>query len=338
MTPNYNDTKNLSPYPFHFIYKNMIQSLAFQFQAKKKLLILDQSLLPEKKVFIEIKNPKQMALAIKDLKIRGANLIGILAAFSLVQYLLKKPKAKDFVSQAEFLKTIRPTAIHLTQAVDSILKQKTIEAKLNQALALYEEDKKACENIALLARPLIKKGEGILTYCNTGSLATAGEGTALGLIKQAFRDKKQNHIYVCETRPVNQGSRLTFWELQEENIPSTLICDNMLASLISKKKIQKAFVGADRISQNGDLANKIGTYNLAVICKHFKIPFYVATPTSSFDKLLHSGKNIPIEQRDPQEISSYWAKTKASIWNPSFDITPKELIAGFITEKEILRL
>jgi len=314
----------------------VIQTLAFKFRPKKDFFILDQSLLPQKKVFIEIENPKQMASAIKNLKVRGANLIGIAAGFSLAQYAFKNPKTKHLNFLAKMLSQARPTAVHLSKVVEQIMRQKTAEGKLNQAIAFYQEDKKACERIARFARPLIKKGDGLLTYCNTGSLATAGPGTALGVIKQAFRDKKQIHAYSCETRPIDQGSRLTFWELREENIPSTLICDNMLASLISQKKIQKAFVGADRISRNGDTANKIGTYNLAVICRHFKIPFYVVAPTSTIDQSIKTGQEIPIEQRDPKEISCHWAKRKAEIWNPSFDITPKNLITGIITEKKII--
>lgn len=314
----------------------MIQTPAFKFYPKKKLLVLDQSLLPEKKKFIKIENPKQMARAIQKLQVRGANLIGILAGFSLAQYALKNPKIKNLNSMAKILKNSRPTAVHLSQAVDLIIQQKTPEEKIHKAIAHYNEDQKACEQIAKLSRPLIKSGDGILTYCNTGSLATGGIGTALGIIKQAFRDKKKIHIYTCETRPINQGSRLTFWELKQENIPSTLICDNMLADLMSKKKIHKAFVGADRISANGDTANKIGTYNLAVICRHFQIPFFVAAPSSTFDKSLPEGKHIPIEQRKTKEVSAYWSKNKAKIWNPAFDITPKELISGIITEKEII--
>ena len=315
----------------------MIQTLAFKFRPKKDLFILNQTLLPEEKEFLKIEDPKQMALAIKSLKVRGANLIGITAGFSLAQYAFKNPRAKDLIKQAEILKTARPTAVHLSKAVELVLKQKTPEEKLHQAIAFYEADKKACEQMAELSRPLIKKGDGILTYCNAGSLATGGIGTALGIIKQAFKDNKQIYVYACETRPVNQGSRLTFWELQEENIPSALICDNMLASLMSEGKVQKVFVGADRISANGDTANKIGTYNLALISRHFKIPFYVAAPISTFDKTLLSGREILIEKREPKEISSYWATTGADIWNPSFDITPKEFITGIITEKEIIK-
>ena len=313
----------------------MIQTPAFKFCPDKGLFILDQTLLPEKKKFLKIENPRQMASAIKGLKVRGANLIGITAGLSIAQYALKKPKAKNLKKQAILLKSSRPTALPLFKALDLILQQKTVEGKLQQAVKFYKEDKKACDQMAILARPLIKTGEGLITYCNTGAFATGGMGTALGIIKQAFKDKKQNHVYACETRPVNQGSRLTFWELQEEKIPSTLICDNMLASLMSEKKVQKAFVGADRISANGDTANKIGTYNLALICRHFKIPFYVAAPSSVIDKNLRSGKDIPIEQREPKEISPYWAKKNRSLWNPSFDITPRKLITGIITEKGI---
>ena len=310
-----------------------IKTLAFKFRPEKDLFILDQTLLPEKKVFIPIKNTKQMILAIKELKVRGANLIGVTAGFSLAQYAFKNPKEKNLKALARELSLARPTAIHLKQAVQKIMKQKSPEEKLNQAIAFYEEDKKSCELIAKKARSLIKSGDSILTYCNTGSLATAGIGTALGAIKQAFQDNKKIHVYVCETRPLNQGSRLTFWELQQEKIPCSLVCDNMTAHLMSQKKIQKVFVGADRISKNGDTANKIGTYNLAVISRHFKVPFYVAAPANTIDKYLKTGQGIPIEQRAGKEISAYWGRQKTNIINPSFDITPSSLITQIITEK-----
>ncbi|MCZ0932319.1 MAG: S-methyl-5-thioribose-1-phosphate isomerase [Oligoflexia bacterium] len=311
----------------------VIKTLAFKFRPAKDLLLLDQTLLPKKKAFIPIENPKHITRAIKALKVRGANLIGVTAGFSLAQYAFKNPKAKNLKSLAKQLSLARPTAVHLSQAVQKVMKQKSPSAKLNQAIALYEEDKKACESMAKKARPLIKTGDGILTYCNTGCLATAGIGTALGAIKQAFQDKKQIHVFVCETRPLNQGSRLTFWELNQEKIPCSLICDNMTAHLMSQKKIQKVFVGADRISKNGDTANKIGTYNLAVISHHFKIPFYVVAPSNTIDSQSQTGQKIPIEQRAGKEISSYWAKHKTNIINPSFDVTPRHLITKIITEK-----
>ena len=310
-----------------------IKTLAFKFRPDKDFFLLDQSLLPEKKVFIPIKNPKQIIQAIKKLKVRGANLIGVTAGFSLAQYAFKNPKAKNLHSFAKQLSLARPTAVHLSLAVQKIMEQKNATAKMNQAIAFYEEDKKACSAMAKKASPLIKTGDGILTYCNTGCLATAGIGTALGAIKQAFQDKKKIHVYACETRPLNQGSRLTFWELNQEKIPCSLICDNMIAYLMSQKKIQKVFVGADRIAKNGDTANKIGTYNLAVISRHFKIPFYVVAPASAIDSQLKTGNKIPIEQREGKEISNYWAKRKTNIINPSFDVTPRHLITKIITEK-----
>ena len=311
-----------------------IETLAFCFRPTKDFYILDQTRLPEKKVFIPINSPQQMSRAIKSMKVRGANLIGITAGFSLAQYAFKNPKAKNLEILAQKLKESRPTAIHLSQAVDQVLSKKTPYAKLKQALAVYEKDKKACELMAQKAQHLINPGDRILTYCNTGSLATGGIGTALGVIKKAA-ENKNIYVYVCETRPFNQGSRLTFWELQQEKIPCALICDNMIAYLISQKKVHKAFVGADRISQNGDTANKIGTYNMAVVCRHFKVPFFVVAPSHSIDSNLKKGSSIPVEQRNPKELSSYWSKKGASIWNPSFDITPKKLITGIITEKGI---
>jgi len=348
-----------------------IKTLAFHFNPKKDFSVLDQTLLPEKKVFIKIKNPWEMSRAIRQMKVRGANLIGITAGFSLAQYALKEHLKKrgvknplnlqkasflklleedhlnhnfkwnqtqkiKFKAIGDILKASRPTAIHLFQAVDQMLKQKTALAMLQKALQIYEEDKRACDLMAEQAQKFIKKGDQILSYCNTGSLATGGIGTALGAIKKAHQDKKNIHVFVCETRPYDQGSRLTFWELQQEKIPCTLICDNMLASLISQKKIDKAFVGADRISQKGDTANKIGTYNMAVLCKHFGIPFFVVAPQQSIDKKIKKASLIPIEQRSPKEVSAYWAKKQAKIWNPSFDITPRELITAIITEKAIL--
>ena len=315
---------------------NSVETLAIKYRPEKELLILDQSLLPEKIQWIPISHPEDMFSVIKNLKVRGANLIGISAAFSLAEYALKESSEAKIKQAGERLKSARPTAIHLFSAVDRILAQTTAAKRLETALSIYEEDKKACEQIAQRAKSLIHSGDQILTYCNAGSLATGGEGTALGVIKQAHRDKKNIHVYVCETRPVNQGSRLTFWELQKEQVPCTLICDNMAAGLMAQKKVDKVFLGADRISKKGDVANKTGTLSLAVIAKHFKTPFYVVAPESTFDRNCLSGQNIPIEQRNAEEISPFWAD-KGTIYNPSFDVTPSDLITGIITEKGILK-
>ncbi|MCY4512693.1 MAG: S-methyl-5-thioribose-1-phosphate isomerase [Bdellovibrionales bacterium] len=313
-----------------------VETLAIKYQPGKELLILDQTLLPEKIKWIPVSQPEDMYSIIKGLKVRGANLIGISAAFSLADYALRESSEIKIQQAGEKLKSARPTAIHLFSAVDRILKQTTATHRLETALQIYEEDKKACEQIAQKAKNLIHSGDQILTYCNAGSLATGGEGTSLGVIKQAHKDKKKIHVYVCETRPVNQGSRLTFWELQKEQIPCTLICDNMAAGLMAQKKVNTVFLGADRISNGGDVANKTGTLSLAVISRHFQVPFYVVAPESAFDRQCLSGQDIPIEQRNAEEISPFWAD-KGSIYNPSFDVTPASLITGIITEKGIFK-
>ncbi len=313
-----------------------IETLAFKYIPKKEFLILDQTFLPEKEIWISINTPEDMAQSIKSLKIRGANIIGITAALSLAQSLLKGVDEKTLKRQSVLLKKARPTAVHLVKAVSRVMTQNSKEKQIQEAINIYEEDKIACKQISQLGQSIIEKKDRILTYCNTGSLATGGLGTALGIIKQSHKNQKDIFVYACETRPVNQGSRLTFWELQKNQIPSTLLCDNMVGSLMAESKIQKIIVGADRISTNYDVANKIGTLNLAIIANYFKIPFYIAAPSSTFDKNICQGKDIPIEQRNPQEISHFWSK-KASLYNPAFDVTPFSLITGIITEKEIIK-
>ena len=313
-----------------------IETLAFKYIPNKEFLILDQTLLPEKEVWIPINTPEDMAQAIQHLKIRGANIIGIAAALSLSQSLLQGTDEKTLKQQSELLRKARPTAIHLEESVSKVMSQNTKEKQIQEAINIYEEDRLSCEQIAQIGQSVIEQEDHILTYCNTGSLATGGLGTALGVIKQSHRDQKKIHVYVSETRPVNQGSRLTFWELQKDQIPSTLLCDNMIGSLMAESKVQKILVGADRISTNYDIANKIGTLNLAIIAHHFKIPFYVVAPSSAFDKNTTKGSDIPIEQRKSKEVSSFWSE-KALIYNPAFDITPFSLITGIITEKEIIR-
>ena len=312
----------------------MIKTLAFHLDPKKKSFsILDQSLLPEKKKFINIQHPKDMLIAIKEMKVRGANFIGIAAAISLAKHSSESSEA-DLKKWARKLERSRPTAIHLSLSIKKVMSKKD---KWREALRLLKEDQENCLKMASKGASLIKKKSSLITYCNTGSLATAGIGTALGVIRKAFKEKKLSHVYVCETRPLLQGSRLTFFELKEEGIPCTLICDNMAASLFKDKKIDLAFVGADRISEKGDTANKIGTLNLAILCHHFQIPFYVVAPEMSVDKKIKKGESIKIEERKKEEISSYFAKKRASIYNPAFDVTPKNLISGIVTEKRIWR-
>lgn len=313
-----------------------IDILPLKYTPGKELLILDQTFLPEQKKFIKIEDPFRMAEAIQSLKVRGANIIGISAGLSLADFALKEPDSVLFQKAAGALKTARPTAVHLAKAVDHLLSFSSPEDRLKEAYRIWEEDKKACEKMASIGEKLILSGEGVLTFCNAGALATGGPGTALGIIKAAYKNKGPIHVYVCETRPVMQGARLTFWELEEEGIPCTLLCDNMAAALMAERKIQKVITGADRVSQNRDVANKTGTLSLAVLSHHFQIPFYVAAPSSTFDEECPTGREIPIEQRNPEEVSPFWSSKKTSIHNPAFDITPFSLISGIVTEKEIL--
>jgi methylthioribose-1-phosphate isomerase len=211
------------------------------------------------------------------------------------------------------------------------------EAVLEFGQELFNEDVALCQAMARHGAKLIPQNATVMTYCNTGGLATAGLGTALGVIKEAFAQKKVNHVYPCETRPLLQGGRLTAWELENANIPYTLICDNMAAMVMAQGQIDAILVGADRIAFNGDTANKIGTYSLAVLAKHHRIPFYVVAPYTTLDKHCASGKDIEIELRSPEEVKGAigkitWAPPKANVYNPSFDVTPHELVTQYILD------
>ncbi|MCK4463583.1 MAG: S-methyl-5-thioribose-1-phosphate isomerase, partial [Candidatus Omnitrophica bacterium] len=261
------------------------------------------------------------------------------------------PFYKEIEKCEKYLASSRPTARNLFWALERmrtlarINRNKSISAikklLLEEATNILQEDKAICRCIGKLGSRLIKNGDNILTHCNAGALATADFGTALASIFRAKIDRKHIHIFVDETRPVLQGARLTTWELLKEGIDTTLICDNMAASLMADGKINKIIVGADRIAQNGDVANKIGTYNLAVLAKAHDIPFYVAAPLSTFDFNITSGKNIPIELRDANEVKTimgkYIAPRRVNVFNPAFDVTPNRLITAIITEKGIFR-
>lgn len=303
-------------------------SMALKYD-KKKLSILDQRKLPEKITWLTISSPNEMVEAIKTLKIRGAPLIGVAASLSLALYCEQGASESDFKQAAEKLRSSRPTGFNLSKAIDELLSVKYEASQIvSLAESIFEHDVEVCEELSEAGSELVNKGDKILTYCNTGGLATTGCGTALGVIIESHRQKKEIHAYLCETRPFLQGGRLSAWEIQQFHIPYTLICDNMAAELMQKKKVDKVFVGADCIAKNGDVANKIGTYNLAVLCSYHKIPFYVVAPKTTFNPQHESGKTIPIEQRDPKEVSD-WA---SSVYNPAFDITPAKLITGWIFE------
>ena len=317
--------------------------------------IIDQSKLPQKLEYVYCKDVETLREAISSLKIRGAPAIGIAAAFGVVLG-IKDSSSEDYLSfrkemekVIDYLARSRPTAVNLFWSLkrmsscaeknkDKEIKEiKTILEK--EALQIMEEDKRCNRQIGGNGASLIEDGETILTHCNAGALATADYGTALGIIYRAKEKGKKVKVYVDETRPLLQGARLTAWELLREGIEVVLICDDMAGRVMQEGKIDKVLVGADRVAANGDVANKIGTYTLAVLAKENGIPFYVACPFSSIDLSLSSGKEIPIEQRDSSEIITSLGKRIApqgiKAYNPAFDVTPAKYIKGIITEKAI---
>jgi methylthioribose-1-phosphate isomerase len=319
------------------------------------LRILDQTQLPHHEVWVAIENCDQMIEAIKALRVRGAPLIGVAAALTLAQGAHQKDTPDVLKFKAQKLNEARPTAVNLMICVERMMqkiREVAVSEKLSDKLSenlseklvetaveLFNEDVRLCESMAENGSELIRDGDQILTHCNTGGLATAGIGTALGVIRKAHEQGKKIHVYIDETRPLLQGGRLTAWELQKLRIPCTLITDNMAAHLMSLKKINKAIVGSDRIAINGDFANKIGTYSVAVNCQYHKIPFFVVAPYTTVDRRCNSGLQIPIEQRNPKEVLGYadtlWAPHHVNVYNPAFDVTPAELVSAWILDRGV---
>lgn len=292
-----------------------------------RLELLDQRLLPEKTVYVTCRTAAEVAQAIRDMVVRGAPAIGCAAAFGVV---LSKgsPESYDILAES------RPTAVNLFWALERMRKAKDLKA---EAEAIYAEDMAANREIGRLGAELIHERARIMTHCNAGALATAGYGTALGVVRSSKH--KNISVIVNETRPYLQGARLTAYELLQEGIPCTLITDSMAGHLMSQGEVDVVVVGADRIAANGDVANKIGTYALAVLAKRHGIPFYVAAPLSTFDLKIPDGSHIPIEERPAAEVTGYgetrWAPQGVSVRNPAFDVTPAELITGIICERGI---
>jgi len=298
--------------------------------ANGKVKIIDQTKLPHKLSYIYLSNLDQVVNAIKTMKIRGAPAIGVAAAFGMV---LGK---KNLKVAARKLLASRPTAVNLRWAVERMLKAKDL---LKEAKRIAAEDAEINKLIGRNGLKVVKRGMRILTVCNAGALATVDYGTALGVIRAA--KKKNIHVYAAETRPRLQGAKLTAWELKRERIPFTLITDNMVGYLMQKGEVDLVVTGADRIARNGDSANKIGTYGVAVLAKEHGIPFYIAAPTSTIDLKIRSGKQIVIEERDPDEVvvigKERIAPKGVKVINPAFDVTPAKCIKGIISEKGILR-
>ncbi len=317
---------------------------------------LDQTKLPLEEIFIKTGDVAVLAEAIMRLAIRGAPLIGIAAAYgvALASFQLKRNKVggvRSYLQSAmDILSSTRPTAFNLFWAlerqhrvIDSWQTNSIADLQkhlVDEALLIHQEDFEMCERISSFGVELFRQSCSILTHCNTGALATGGRGTALGIITKAWENKKLEHVYIDETRPLLQGARLTAWEMKQVKIPATLIVDSAAAFLMQQRKINAVIVGADRIAINGDVANKVGTYNIAVMAKHHGIPFYVAAPISTIDFQIKTGKDIPIEERNEKEIAEIFGKRIApegmSVYSPAFDVTPNELISAIVTDRGIL--
>ena len=320
--------------------------------------LLDQSRLPEHVEFLDCRDYRAVADAIRELKVRGAPAIGVTAALG-VALGAQAVSATEFPAFARALLPIcdhlaatRPTAVNLFGAIDRMKKKLASlsaqavpavkAALLAEAQAILDEDIALCKAMGKHGAELIADGQTVLTHCNAGALATAGYGTALGVIRAAWEQGKKIQVIADETRPVLQGARLTAWELMQDKIPVTLITDNMAGSLMRQGKIQLCIVGADRIAANGDVANKIGTYSVAVLAKAHGIPFYVAAPYSTIDLKTKTGADIPIEERNSSEVTTIHgshpiAPAGVAVYNPAFDVTPAGLITGIITERGVFK-
>lgn len=310
-----------------------------------KLEIIDQQMLPFEEKWIVVESPAHMIEIIKALKVRGAPLIGVAASASLAVWAIEtKPSRSEFVKMAEELRQSRPTAVNLMNALDRVLSivqevEDFYQPVYEKACEIFKEDIELCESMSKAGASVINKGDRVLTHCNTGGLATAGRGTALGAISYAWEEGKEIEVYVDETRPLLQGGRLTVWELEKLKIPHTLICDNMAGFLMAQGKVDKVFVGTDRIALNGDFANKIGTYSVAVLAHYHKIPFYVVAPSTTVDGKCISGRDIPIEERKDFEVKGVegsFGKTQwaldTKVYNPAFDVTPVDLVTGIVVD------
>ncbi len=321
------------------------------------LELVDQRRLPVEFVSLQCRDVQTLFEAIKTLAVRGAPAIGVAGAYGLVLTLQKLTK-KDSIANAlealaearRYLVSSRPTAVNLSWALDRVCKranalhrttlQNLREAVLAEANAIYVEDVDMCRRIGLNGEKFIKEGAGVLTHCNAGALATAGQGTALSVMFEAHKKGRKFGVYADETRPLLQGARLTAWELKQAGIDVTLICDSMAGWLMKQGKINAVITGADRIAANGDAANKIGTYSLSILAREHGVPFYIAAPSSTFDLSIKSGAEIPIEQRPAEEVTTLHgtqiAPAGVSAYNPAFDVTEARDIAAIITEKGVI--
>jgi methylthioribose-1-phosphate isomerase len=336
-----------------------IETLKWIGDAGGVLELIDQRLLPLREEKLRCETVQQLFEAIQTLTVRGAPAIGVSAAFGVCLGVRSAGTVQEAMANAnetcDYLAASRPTAVNLFWALER-MRQKARDIShasnvspesfkkelLAEALAIQTEDQKMCLAIGQNGQDLIPKGGGVLTHCNAGALATAGIGTALAPMYAAHQQGKPFRVFVDETRPLLQGARLTAWELTRGGIDAVLICDNMAATLMQSGKVDLVITGADRIAANGDAANKIGTLGVSILAKHFGVPFYIAAPSSTFDLSIDCGEQIPIEQRSSDEVAGFGgtltAPKEVGVFNPAFDVTPAENIAGIITEKGLIEL
>jgi methylthioribose-1-phosphate isomerase len=291
-----------------------------------RVVLLDQRRLPEEEVELSCASAADVAEAIRTLAVRGAPAIGVAAAYG---YALAARRGEDLAAAYSVLASSRPTAVNLAWALAQVREADDPAARARE---IHAAEVERCRQMSSHAAGLVGDGARALTHCNTGALATGGVGTALGALREAWARGLVQHVFVDETRPLLQGARLTAWELEAAGIPHTLIADSAAGGLLAAGEVDCVFVGADRIAANGDTANKVGTYPLAVLASRHEVPFYVVAPSSSVDLGVSGGDEIPIEQRDPGEVSS-----RFPAWNPAFDVTPSELITAIVTEHGVHR-
>jgi methylthioribose-1-phosphate isomerase len=319
--------------------------------------LIDQTVLPTRLEYRDCRTVEDVWEAIRSLRVRGAPAIGIAAAMGVVvgvQNARDEPREtfdRRLRDVAAYLRTSRPTAVNLFWAIDRMERvgaqhpelpaHRITELLHREAIAIQEEDRQMCRAIGAAGAALIGDGQGVLTHCNAGGLATADYGTALAVMFSAAENGRHFHVFADETRPLLQGARLTAWELQQRGIEVALICDNRAAQVMKERRVDLVIVGADRIAANGDTANKIGTYGVALLARAHDIPFYVAAPSNTFDLTLPTGEAIPIEQREPSEVTHGFGKQTAPdgihVYNPAFDVTPATLIKAIITEKGLIQ-
>jgi methylthioribose-1-phosphate isomerase len=331
----------------------VVPTVAFE---DETVVLIDQRLLPGEEVFLRCRDHHQVAVAIRDMAVRGAPAIGVTAALGLALG-VRRETVEGPALQAAFdamcaeMAATRPTAVNLFWAIDRMRGRFAHDAAaggavlrdglLQEARAILDEDVASCRRMGDLGAPLFPENARVLTHCNAGALATAGYGTALGVIRSAARLGRIKQVYADETRPYLQGARLTAWELMQDQIPTTLIADNMAGHLMARGEIDAVIVGADRIAANGDVANKIGTYSVAVLAKENGLPFYVAAPTSTFDLATPTGASIPIEERPAEEVTHHGGRRLApegvSVRNPAFDVTPHRYVTAIVCERGIAR-